>query len=72
MIEAHHRTEGHSVAVKFIRKRTVPPLAWTQDNEGERLPSEVRLMKIATHENIVRSLDVFQDNDFIYIVSPIY
>ena len=69
VIEARHRTEGHSVAVKFIRKRNVPPLGWTENDEGERLPLEVKLMKMATHENIARSLDVFQDNDFIYIVS---
>ena len=70
VIKARHRTQGHSVAFKFISKSGVSSMGWTVNDDGNRLSLEVdvKLMKIATHENIARSLDVFQDNDFFYIV----
>ncbi|KAI0086294.1 kinase-like domain-containing protein, partial [Irpex rosettiformis] len=67
VIKARHRIQGHDVAFKFISKSQIPPVGWTEDDDGEPLPLEVKLMKMAVHENIAKSLDVFQDNDFFYV-----
>ncbi|KAI0088646.1 kinase-like domain-containing protein [Irpex rosettiformis] len=67
VIKARHRVKGHDVAFKFISKAQVPSVGWTKDEDGELVPLEIVLMKTAMHENIAKSLDVFQDNDFFYI-----
>lgn len=69
VVKALHRISGHEVAFKFIRKSRVLPTGWAVDDHGRRLPLEVKLMTMASHENIAGSLDVFQDAEFYYIVS---
>lgn len=66
VIKAYNRVRRQHVAVKFIRKDKV--FAWAEDEELGEIPLEVKIMKLAVHENITRCLDIFQDDTFIYIV----
>ena len=68
VMTAYHRLEGHEVAVKFIIKEKVPDHAWTEDEVVGRLPTEVVLLSYINHENIVKCLDLFEDNLYFYMV----
>jgi serine/threonine protein kinase len=68
VMTAHHRIEGHEVAVKFIIKAKVPENAWMEDEELGILPSEIMLLSFLNHPNIVKCLDVFEDNLYFYLV----
>ena len=70
VMTARHRIEGHEVAVKFIIKEKVPAHAWWDDDMLGRVPTEVMIMSLVEHENIVRCLDLFEDNLYFYLVSP--
>lgn len=70
VMTARNRTERHEVAVKFIIKDKVPEHAWIDDDLFGRLPTEVMLVSILDHENIVKCLDVFEDDYYFYLVSP--
>jgi hypothetical protein len=69
VMTARHRYEGHEAAVKFIIKSKVPRHAWVEDDLFGKVPTEVMLMSILDHENIVRCLDVFEDDAYFYLVS---
>jgi hypothetical protein len=69
VMTAHHRGEGHEVAVKFIIKRKVPEHAWVEEESIGRLPTEIMLLSLIDHENIVKCLDVFEDDLYFYLVS---
>lgn len=71
VMTAYHRMEGHEVAVKFIIKDKVPEHAWTEDPMVGRLPTEVVLISGINHPNIVKCLDLFEDNLFFYLVRRI-
>lgn len=68
VMTAYHRIEGHEVAVKFIIKDKVPDHAWMEDEVFGRLPTEVVLLSYINHENIVKCLDLFEDNLYFYLV----
>jgi hypothetical protein len=68
---ARHRIEGHEVAVKFIIKSKVPDYAWMEDDIVGRMPTEVLLLSYVEHENIVKCLDLFEDELYFYLVHPI-
>jgi hypothetical protein len=65
---ARHRIEGHEVAVKFIIKSKVPDYAWMEDDIVGRMPTEVLLLSYVEHENIVKCLDLFEDELYFYLV----
>lgn len=65
---AKHRIEGHEVAVKFIIKSKVPDYAWMEDDIVGRMPTEVLLLSYVEHENIVKCLDLFEDELYFYLV----
>lgn len=69
VMTARHRSEGHEVAVKFIIKDKVPEHAWWEDEMFGRVPTEVMLLSLVNHENIVRCLDLFEDEVYFYLVS---
>lgn len=66
---ARQRSTRQEVAVKFIRKEKVPELGWMEDKVLGRLPTEVMLLSLVNHENIVKCLDLFEDATFFYLVS---
>ena len=69
VMTARHRLEGHEVAVKFIIKDKVPDHAWWEDDTYGRVPTEVMLLSLVNHENIVKCLDLFEDEVYFYLVS---
>ena len=71
VMTARHRVEGHEVAVKFIIKDKVPDHAWWEDDVFGRVPTEVMLLSLVNHENIVKCLDLFEDEVYFYLVSDL-
>ncbi|KAI0821635.1 kinase-like protein [Trametes gibbosa] len=72
VMTARHRAEGHEVAVKFIIKDKVPEHAWWEDEMFGRVPTEVMLLSLVNHENIVRCLDLFEDEVYFYLVQELH
>jgi PAS domain-containing serine/threonine kinase len=68
VITARHRIECHEVAVKFIIKEKVPKHAWMEDETIGKLPTEVMLLSFIDHKNIVKCLDIFEDDLYFYLV----
>lgn len=68
VMTARNRDQGHEVAVKFIIKDKVPDHAWIDDDLFGRLPTEVMLVSVLDHENIVKCLEVFEDEMYFYLV----
>jgi hypothetical protein len=67
VMTARHLTAGLEVAVKFIIKEKVPDGAW-MEIEARRLPTEIMLLGCLNHENIVKCLDLFEDELYFYLV----
>ncbi|KAF8973290.1 kinase-like domain-containing protein [Flammula alnicola] len=72
VMTAYHRIEAHEVAVKFIIKDKVPEHAWMEDDVVGRLPTEVVLLSYINHENIVKCLDLYEDNLYFYLVQELH
>lgn len=68
VMTAQHRAEGYEVAVKFIIKDKVPEHAWWDDDVLGHVPTEVMVMSLLSHDNIVRCLDLFEDDLYFYLV----
>jgi PAS domain-containing serine/threonine kinase len=69
VMTARHRASGREVAVKFIIKAKVPDHAWMEDELLGQLPAEVVLLQRLSHPNIIKSLDLFEDDLYFYLVS---
>ena len=59
---AYHKKTGKRVAVKVMAKKEMTQ----QDIELQR--REVEILKMCQHPNIIRLLDLFENEDYIYIV----
>lgn len=70
VMTARHRLSRREVAVKFVIKAKVPEHAWMEDELLGRLPTEVVLLTSIDHENVVRFLDLFEDELYFYLVCP--
>jgi hypothetical protein len=57
-----HKTTGQKVAVKIINKETLEP------EDFELIKTEIDLMKLFRHPNLVKLLDHFENYDYVYIV----
>ncbi len=57
-----HKKTSRKVAVKIMKKKEMT----TQDIELQK--REIEILKICQHPNICRLLDVFENQDYIYIV----
>lgn len=68
VMTARHRIEGYEVAVKFIIKDKVPEHAWWDDELLGRVPTEVMIMSLVEHENIIKCIDLFEDELYYYLV----
>ncbi|EPQ57031.1 kinase-like protein, partial [Gloeophyllum trabeum ATCC 11539] len=68
VMTARHRTEGYEVAVKFIIKAKVPENSWMDDEILGRVPTEILLLSLINHENIVKCIDVYEDELYFYLV----
>ncbi|KAI0696731.1 kinase-like domain-containing protein [Cytidiella melzeri] len=72
VMTARHRLEGYEVAVKFIIKAKVPEHAWWDDELLGRVPTEVMIMSLINHDNIVKCLDLFEDDLYFYLVQELH
>jgi len=72
VMTARHRLARHEVAVKFIIKDKVPDHAWMVHEVYGKLPTEVMLLSVIDHENVVKCLDLFEDALYFYLVSVRY
>ncbi|KIJ67710.1 hypothetical protein HYDPIDRAFT_83282 [Hydnomerulius pinastri MD-312] len=71
MTALHHQLKSE-VAVKFVIKEKVPEQAWINDETLGRIPMEIMLLRIISHENIVKCLDLFEDELFFYVVQELH
>jgi protein kinase-like protein len=69
VLTALHRLELREVAVKFIIKDKVPAHAWMEDKSARRVPTEALLLGLLNHPNIVKCMDLFEDDLYFYLVS---
>ncbi|KAJ7770246.1 kinase-like domain-containing protein [Mycena maculata] len=72
VMTAVHRLTGTEVAVKFILKEKVPDHSWMEDKIFRRLPTEVMLLRVIDHENIVKCLDLYEDSLYYYLVQELH
>ncbi|KAF8210271.1 kinase-like domain-containing protein, partial [Mycena galopus ATCC 62051] len=67
---------GTEVAVKFILKEKVPDHSWMEDKVGSRearsLPTEVMLLRVIEHENIVKCLGLYEDPLYYYLIQELH
>ena len=59
---AMHKKSGKSVAVKVMSKKEMS----VQDVELQR--REIEILKMCQHPHIIRLLDIFENQDYIYII----
>ena len=57
-----HKKTGEKVAIKIIKKEAMTP------KDQELVKSEIDIMKMCRHQNIVRLLDHYENKEFIFIV----
>ncbi|KAJ7595043.1 kinase-like domain-containing protein [Mycena floridula] len=72
VMTAKHREEGYEVAVKFIVKSKVPEHGWMEDTVVGRVPTEVMLLSLINHDNIVKCFDLFEDPLYFYLVQELH
>ena len=58
-----HKKTGKKVAIKIINKSSLKT-----EEDKELVKSEIDIMKLCHHPNIVKLLDHFENSEFIYIV----
>ena len=58
-----HKGTGYSRAVKVMDKTAF------EESEKERFLSEIKILKIMDHPNIVKLYEVFQDKKRYYLVT---
>ena len=57
-----HRGSGRKVAIKIINKKLVTPI------DVQQVKTEIDILKIAKHPNIIKLYDVFENENYIYII----
>ncbi|KAF8502182.1 kinase-like protein, partial [Russula emetica] len=72
VLTAFHRLELREVAVKFIIKAKVPAHAWMEDKSARRVPTEALLLGLLNHPNIVKCMDLFEDDLYFYLVQELH
>ncbi|KAH9061355.1 kinase-like domain-containing protein [Lactarius vividus] len=72
VMTAVHRLELREVAVKFIIKAKVPEHAWMEDKSARRVPTEALLLGLLDHPNIVKCVDLFEDELYFYLVQELH
>ncbi|KAF9244878.1 kinase-like domain-containing protein [Melanogaster broomeanus] len=72
VMTALHRRFNYEVAVKFVIKEKVPEQGWINHNTLGRIPMEIALLRIVDHDNIIKCLDIFEDELFFYVVQELH
>lgn len=60
---AIHKNTGRKVAVKIIGKKNI------DYSDLEMIKNEIEILKICQHPNIIKLYDVFENSDFIYLIT---
>lgn len=68
VVGATRKSDNAKVAVKFIWRHKVPKHQWVHDPHYGPIPMEVFVLKIVRHPNIIRFVELFQDERFFYLV----
>ena len=58
-----HNDSGREVAIKIIDKKILSPI------DMQQVKSEIDILKIAKHPNIIKLYDVFENEEFIFIIT---
>ncbi|XP_042895540.1 PAS domain-containing serine/threonine-protein kinase isoform X3 [Parasteatoda tepidariorum] len=67
--KAYRKIDGLLVIAKFIRKSEVYKDAWVFDNKlNKRVPLEISLLTTIEHPNIVKVVDVFENDQCFHMI----
>ncbi|SCU80267.1 LAME_0B02278g1_1 [Lachancea meyersii CBS 8951] len=70
-----HKKDGYIVVIKLIFKERILVDTWVRDRKLGTIPSEIQIMATLNakpHENILKLLDFFEDDDYYYIETPVH
>lgn len=67
MLHGWRDVDGLEVAIKVVL-RTARSTRWPVHPKYGQVPNDVMVMEALDHENIARMLDVFTDNQYVYVV----
>lgn len=69
-VKMAYRNEDNALVItKFIQKKKVHEQSWVEDPTlGKKVPLEVSLLTTIKHPNVVRVLDVFENDSFFQMV----
>jgi PAS domain-containing serine/threonine kinase len=65
---ARRRQDSFEVVTKYIRKVKIPKDSMINDERYGQIPLEISILCKLDHPNIVKVLEVFQDDDYIQMV----
>ena len=68
MLHGSRDIDGLEVAIKVVL-RTERSTRWPVHAKYGQVPNDVIVMEALDHDNIARMLDVFTDDQYVYIVS---
>ncbi|XP_028831520.1 PAS domain-containing serine/threonine-protein kinase [Denticeps clupeoides] len=66
--QAYRRTDGKEVVVKFIKKSRIVKDSWVDDPDMGRVSQEIAILTRLDHRNIVKVLEVFDNELFFQMV----
>ena len=70
-----HKKEKYIVVIKMIFKERILVDTWVRDRKLGTIPSEIQIMATLNkqpHENILKLLDFFEDDEYYYIETPVH
>ncbi|CCF60425.1 hypothetical protein KAFR_0K00700 [Kazachstania africana CBS 2517] len=70
-----HKMKKYIVVIKMIFKERILVDTWVRDRKLGTIPSEIQIMATLNkkpHENILRLLDFFEDDEYYYIETPVH
>ena len=70
-----HKREKYIVVIKMIFKERILVDTWVRDRKLGTIPSEIQIMATLNkqpHENILKLLDFFEDDEYYYIETPVH
>ncbi len=72
VVAATRVADKRPVAVKFIWKDKVPSHGWVRDPHLGVIPMEAFALKVIDHPNVVKFIELFQDDEFFYLVMEMH
>lgn len=68
VVGVRRRRDNMQAACKFIWKHKIPKHRMVQDPMYGAIPQEAFVLKVVRHPNIVKFIDLYQDESFFYLV----